>query len=163
MTSLIIIGLLFGTLFLLSFLTKRKFGVLGLGLAAGYLLALNWTGTLTPFIEKQGFTIAVPPLSIVVQSALILAPPLVLLAGGPTYSKLFWRIAGSLAFAALALAFLRASMGASLQLDGAGLTVYNALKQYESLIIVIGLVAAIIDMFFTRKAPSKDKDGKHKK
>lgn len=162
MTSLIVIGVLFGVLFLLSFLTKRKFGVLGLGLAAGSLLALHWTGTLTPFIEKQGITIAVPPLSIVVQSALILAPPMVLLAGGPTYSKMLWRVLGSLAFASLALAFLRASIGASLKLEGPGLTAYNYLKEYESLIIVIGLVAAIVDMFLTRKV-AKGKGDKHKK
>ncbi|HSE60754.1 MAG TPA: hypothetical protein VLA88_00500 [Candidatus Saccharimonadales bacterium] len=158
MTSLVVIGLLFGVLFLLSFLTRRRFGVLGLGLAAGSLLALHWTGTLTPFIEKQGFTLVVPPLSIVVQSALILAPPLVLLASGPTYSKMLWRLLGSLAFAALALAFLRSSIGSSLQLDGPGLTIYNHLKEYESLIIVAGLVAAIVDMFLTRKP--KGKDGK---
>lgn len=160
MSALVIVGLLFGALFLLSFLTKRRFGVLGLALAAGSLLALNWTDTLTPFLEKQGITLAVPPLSTVVQAALVLAPPLILLAGGPTYSKMIWRILGSLAFAALAIAFLKGSIGAALQLDGIGLTAYKFIDSYENIIIVVGLVAAIIDTFFTRRPAKKDKGHK---
>jgi hypothetical protein len=157
MSSLIVVGLLFAVLFLLSFLTKRRFGVLGLALAAGSLLGLNWTDTLTPFIEKQGVTLVAPPLSTVVQSALILGPPLILLAGGPTYSKLFWRIAGSLAFAALAIIFLLDTIGGALQLDGPGLEAYRFLHAYRSIIIVVGLIAAIVDVFFTRKPKGKDK------
>jgi hypothetical protein len=159
MTSLIVVGLLFGLLFLLSFLTKRRFGVLGLALAAGSLLGIHWTGTLTPFIEQQGVTLAVPPLSTVVNSVLILGPPLILLAGGPTYNKMFWRVAGSVGFAALAVTFLLDSIGGALQLDGTGLAVYKVWREYDSLIIVIGLVAALLDVFFTRK-PSRHKDKK---
>jgi hypothetical protein len=157
MSSLLVVGLLFIVLFLLSFLTKRRFGVLGLALAAGSLLGLNWTGTLTPFIEQQGVRLVAPPLATIVNSALILGPPLVLLAGGPTYSKMMWRFLGSLAFATLAIIFLLDSIGTALQIDGPGLATYKFLLTYKSIIIVIGLVAAIIDVFFTRRPKSKDK------
>jgi hypothetical protein len=155
MTSLVVVGLLFGLLFLLSFLTKRRFGVLGLALAAGSLLGAHWTGTLTPFLEQQGVTLVVPPLSTVVNAALVLAPPLILLAGGPTYNKMFWRIVGSLGFAALAVTFLLDSIGGALQLDGTGLVMYKVWRSYDSLIIVLGLVAALVDIIFTRKNKSK--------
>jgi hypothetical protein len=157
MSSLIVVGLLFTVLFLLSFLTKRRFGVLGLALAAGSLLGINWTGTLTPFIEQQGVKLVAPPLATIVNSVLILGPPLILLAGGPTYSKVLWRVFGSLAFATLSVVFLLDSIGTALQLDGAGLAAYKFLLTYKSIIIVIGLVAAIIDVFFTRKSKGKDK------
>jgi hypothetical protein len=159
MTSLIVVGLLFGLLFLLSFLTKRRFGVLGLALAAGALLGAHWTDTLTPFIEQQGVNLVIPPLSTVVYSVLVLAPPLMLLVGGPTYTKMFWRVAGSLGFALLAVTFLLDSIGGALQLDGTGLAVYKVWRHYDSLIIVIGLVASLLDVFFTRK-PSRHKDSK---
>jgi hypothetical protein len=151
MTSLVVGGLLVAILFLLSFLTKRRFGVLGLALAAGALLSTNWTSTLTPFIEQQGVTLVAPPLPVVVQSILIIGPPLILLAGGPTYNKMAWRIVGSLGFALLALAFLLDSLGVALNLDGAGLAAYRVLHQYQSLIIVVGLLGALLDVFFTRK------------
>jgi hypothetical protein len=157
MSSLFVVGLLFAVLFLLSFLTKRRFGVLGLALAAGSLLGLNWTGTLTPFIEQQGVKLVTPPLAAVVNSALILGPPIILLAGGPTYNKIIWRILGSLAFASLAIVFLLDTIGVALQLDGPGLATYKFLLTYKSIIIVAGLVAAIVDVFFTRKPKGRDK------
>jgi hypothetical protein len=86
---------------------------------------------------------------------LVLAPPLILLAGGPTYNKMFWRIVGSLGFAALAVTFLLDSIGGALQLDGTGLVMYKVWRSYDSLIIVLGLVAALVDIIFTRKNKSK--------
>ncbi len=157
MLSLAILLGLALALFSLAFFTKRRFGVLGLSLAAGALLSTNWTGTLTPFIEQQGVSLVVPPLSTVVAAALILAPPLLLLLGGPTYGALWPRLLGSLAFALLAMAFLRVVLGEALNLDGPGEQAYTLLKNYQSTIIVVGLVGAIVDIMFTRNKHGKDK------
>jgi hypothetical protein len=70
---------------------------------------------------------------------------------------MMWRFLGSLAFATLAIIFLLDSIGTALQIDGPGLATYKFLLTYKSIIIVIGLVAAIIDVFFTRRPKSKDK------
>jgi hypothetical protein len=157
MSSLIVVGLLFATLFAMAYITKRRFGVLGLALAAGSLLSANWADTLTPFIEQHGVTLVMPPLATVVQAGLTLAPPLLLMFGGPTYSKTLPRLAGSLAFAVLAVTFLVDSIGGSLQLDPTGQAAYRIVLDYRSLIIVVGLVAALVDILLTRRPKGKDK------
>ena len=97
-------------LFLLSFLTKRRFGVLGLALCAGMLLSTSWTNVLTPIVAEQGITLLSPPLQSVVAATLILLPPIVLLFSGPTYNKMAGRIVGSIAFTLLALVYYYKSM-----------------------------------------------------
>src|SRR5688572_734271 len=104
-TTIFLLGLL-ASLFFLSFLTKRRFGVLGLALAAGSVVSVNWTSTLTPLLEQQGLQVVSPPLVNVVAASLVLLPPLLLLFSGPTYNGLWLRIIGAAAFALLAFAFL---------------------------------------------------------
>lgn len=144
-------------LFTLAFLTKRRFGVLGLALAAGVLISSNWAALLTPFLEDQGLSVQFIPFSVFVQSTLILIPPLLLLIGGPTYEKTWGRLLGSLLFAVLAVIFLLQPLGDSLRLDGVSLEVYQWVSSKQNIIVVIGLILAVIDLLFAR---SKHK-GKH--
>lgn len=153
MSAILLVALLV-SLFGLAYVTRRRFGVLGLALAAGSLLSANWAGTLTPFLEQQGLTLTSPPLAIVVQSALILMPPLLLLFSGPAYREPWQRIAGALAFSLLAFAFLLTPFGSYVRLDQ-GQDIYNALKNYQSIIIVAGLILALGDILLTRKKHHK--------
>ena len=154
MSSLLVVVLLFVSLFAISFVTKRRFGVLGLALAAGALLSMHWATMLTPFLEQQGVVVAVPPLSALVQIALILAPPLVLMFSGPTYVKTGARIAGGVAFAALALTFLIDILRAILVVDGPSAEVLQFMHDNKSILVVAGLVIALVDVLFTRKPKS---------
>lgn len=143
-------------LFLLAFITKRRFGVLGLALAAGALLSANWASTLTPFVADLGVEITMPPLATLVAMALILLPPLILLFSGPTTDSTVVRVIGSAAFAVLAIAFLINPLGQALRLEGPSLAVYSYVKTYHSMFVVAGLVAAIADLLFVRAhAPKK--------
>lgn len=151
MASLIFFTLLLALLFCFSFFTKRRFGVLGLGLVAGSLLSTNWSDTLTPFIEQQGLVLVSPPLSSIVQTALVLLPPLILFLSGPSYSRAWPRLAGSIAFTLLAFTFLLQPIGVAVLLEGAGLEVYKFFHTYQSLIIVAGIVIALVDVLLTRK------------
>jgi hypothetical protein len=157
MISLVFLLGVLGLLFLMPFAANRRFGVLGLGLAAGSLLSTNWTGTVTPFIEQQGVVLVAPPLAIVVATALVLLPPTVLLLGGPSYAKMWQRIVGSLAFAVLGLAFLVDHLSLMLQLDSFGQVLINTVATYDSLIIVVGIIAALGDMLLTGKHSRKNK------
>lgn len=148
-TTIFLIGLLAG-LFLLSFLTKRRFGVLGLSLAAGAVISTNWTSTLTPLLEQQGVHIVSPPLGSLVAAALVLLPPALLLFSGPTYNGMWPRILGAAAFALLAFAFLLNTFGTSLQLDRTSLALYAFFSNSQSAIIIGGLIGAIVDVLFTR-------------
>lgn len=151
---MVLIGLL-GLLFLMPFATNRRFGVLGLALAAGSLLSANWTGTLTPFIEQQGVVVVAPPLGIIVAVALTLLPAMVLLFSGPSYHALWQRILGSLAFTFLAFAFLVDPLKLALQVEGLGLALVQLIDTYASIIIVAGMIAAVTDVLFTGRHKTK--------
>lgn len=133
-------------LFVLAFFTKRRFGVLGLALAAGAMLANLWVGKLTPVIAEAGVKLVAPPLHSVVSAALILAPALLLLFSGPTYKTKPWRIAGAAAFAVLAAALLLEPLGAALIIEGPGKQVYELFVQYRTVIITACLVLALLDL-----------------
>lgn len=151
---MLLIGIL-GLLFLMPFAANRRFGVLGLALAAGSLLSSNWTGTLTPFIEQQGVVIVAPPLGIIVATGLILAPAATLLFSGPSYHAMWQRIVGSLAFTLLALAFLVDPLKLALQLEGPGLGFISTVDKYASIVIVAGIIGAVVDILFTGRHKGK--------
>jgi hypothetical protein len=145
-TFLIAIGLLF----VLAYITKRRFGVLGLALAAGAILSAMWVGDLTPLVAQAGIIIVRPPLQSIVASALILAPAIVLLISGPKYTSGIQRTVGAIAFTALAIAFLLPSLGSALVVDGTGRGVYDFFVQYRTVIVTIGLLLAIGDLLVSK-------------
>lgn len=159
MGSFIAAVILFAALFFTDFITKRRFGMLGLALSAGALLSMHWAGTLTPFLESQGVTLVTPPLSALVQMALILAPPLILLFNGPVYGKMLPRVAGGLAFALLVMTYFADILAGILVLDGPSALVFQFLHDNKSLLVAAGITAAIADLLLTRK-PRHGKDGK---
>lgn len=151
MVAFVALAAIAAALFFASYITKRRFGILGLALAAGSLLSANWAGTLTPFLEGHGIYVTAPPLGSLVQIGLILAPPVLLLFGGPAYDKRMARAVGSLVFAILALTFLADILNSILVLASPGSTMLQFLHNYQSDIITAGLVLAITDMLFTHK------------
>jgi hypothetical protein len=148
----VIIVLLFGV----AYFTRRRFGVLGLALCAGYLLSTMWTAQVTPFIRDAGFEVVAPPLSSLVAVALVLLPAVILLFSGPTYSRSEGRLIGAGAFALLATAFLLGPLGSSLSLDSNGQTVYHFLIENKSLIITAAIGYALFDIL-TLRTPKRSK------
>lgn len=157
MTSVIVFLLLISTLFIVAYFTKRRYGVLGLALAAGSILSTLWVGDLTPIIAQAGFVLIKPPLESVVASLLILLPAMLLLTSGPAYHKAFQRVIGALLFSILATVLLLEPLGAALIIEGTGKEVYDFLTANRVIIITICLVAAVSDILFTKtpKIPSK--------
>lgn len=153
--ALVFLLVLLGLLFVLGFSTGRRFGVLGLALAAGALLSTYWAGTVTPFIQEQGIVLNSPPLRLVVQVALVILPPLVLLFSGPAYKSMWPRVGGALAFALLAFALLTPEIGAILQLDTLGLGFYGFFDDYRSIIIALGIIGAVADMLLLARPKGK--------
>ncbi|HYG83370.1 MAG TPA: hypothetical protein VD907_00645 [Verrucomicrobiae bacterium] len=158
--SLFFIILLAG-LFLFSFITKRRFGVLGLALAAGALISESWAATLTPAIEQQGIYVAAPPLEVLVRSVLLLLPPVILLFSGPMYTSKLWRFIGSLIFALLATTFLFNYFAATLQFDHTSAMFALVIETYRPYIVVAGLSLAVLDTFLLKtpkfKRPRREK------
>ena len=157
MSIVLILILIISILFAVTYITRRRFGVLGLALCAGYLLSSMWTADVTPWVEGAGFELLAPPLSSVVAATLVLLPPvLLLLFGGPTYNGPLLRLVGAAAFALLATSFLLGPLGSSLALDDTGMKIYQLLVDNKSFIITGTIGYALYDII-TMRASRKDR------
>lgn len=154
MTLVAVIIAIVATLFAMTYVTRRRFGVLGLALCAGYLISEMWTAQVTPFIRGAGFELLSPPLSSLVAAGLVLAPAVLLLFSGPTYTKRLQRLIGAGIFAVLATSFLLGPLGMALNLDptvdDTAFSIYTFLSDNTTLIITAGIVYALYDVLTMR-------------
>lgn len=144
-------------LFVLAYWTRRRFGVLGLALCAGWLLADMWAVQVTPYIQDAGLKLLSPPLTSVVEAALILLPAVLLLFSGPTYNSRILRIIGAAAFSLLATAFLLKPLGNSLSLDEMGTFYYGLLYDNKSIIITAAIAYALFDILMLKTPKHREK------
>ena len=146
-------------LFASAFIAKRRFGLLGLALAAGSLLSGIWSYEAGLIAGLVG--IPTGPLTVATTSAIIvLLPAVVLLFHGDTYKTLVGRIIGASLFTLLATAFLIEPLSHVLTLQGFGANVYKWLVDNRTMVIGAGLIAAVVDLFLTKPA---NLTGKHNK
>jgi len=160
MEIIIICILIAVVLFFAAFVTKRRFGLLGLALSAGSLLSGIWGYDIG--LAASGFGVPLTPITTAItMSIIVLLPPAILLFHGYSYKNQIARIAGAVMFTLLALAFLIEPLGRVLMPTGFGSDVYNWLVTYRTLIIGAGLIFAVIDLFLTKPAHFSDKKSKH--
>ncbi len=147
-------------LFVSAYITKRRFGLLGLALAAGSLLSVIWgfdAGLVAGF-----FSIPSGPLtSALISSLLVLLPAGLLLFHGSTYKTIIGRVIGASLFTLLAMAFLIEPLSHAVVVQGFGSNVYAWLVANRNMVEGVGLIAAIIDLFLTKPAHLSDK--RHKR
>lgn len=150
MNVVIILSIILAILFATVFLTKRRFGLLGLALAAGSILSNLWSHDLTPLIRQAGLEIVSPPLVSVVAAVLVLLPAVIVLFSSPANKKVLHRSIDAAAFAVMALAFLLPILGDALVLKEEGLQFYTLLTEYRAWVITGGVVYAIIDLLLAK-------------
>lgn len=160
MSFFIIVGIFTAVLFLASFLTKRRVGLLGLALAAGYVLAQLWTQDLTPLVASAGIEIIKPPLSSLVATILTLLPAVLLFFHGASTKGKVLRIVHSLVFAGLGVALLMEPLGAALVIDDQAKPVYDFLKQYNMIFITAGIALSVVDLMMG-KIRRREKEPRH--
>ncbi len=148
-------------LFISSYVTKRRFGLLGLALAAGSILSGLWGFDAGLVVSATGIFPNGPLTTAVVLSVIVLLPSVILLFHGYAYKTVVGRILGALLFTILALAFLVEPLGHALPLTGFGVDFYNWLVQNKDSIIGFGMTFAVIDLFFTKPAYIAEKKSKH--
>lgn len=156
MNVVIVILILVALLFALSFFTKRRFGVLGLALAAGAMLSKTWAPELTPYVRQAGVQLVAPPLESVVAASLVLLPAILLLFSGPTYHAMWQKLIGSAVFALLAISFLLEPLGGALVLTGDSQAVYEFLVHNRTWIITGGILYALFDLLMVRTPRHKE-------
>lgn len=137
-------------LFVSAFISKRRFGLLGLALTAGATLSRLWSYDAGLVVAATGLLPDGVFTQAIVQSAVVLLPPFLLLFHGYTYKHGLGRIIGSLLFTVLALAFLVEPLEYALPLSGQGADIYIMFKQYKDIVISIGVSLAVADLFLTR-------------
>lgn len=147
-------------LFAGSFISKRRFGLLGLALTAGATLSTIWSHEAGLVVVATGVVPDTVITQAATQSLVVLLPAILLLFHGYAYKNMFSRIIGSLLFTVLALAFLVEPVGFALPLDGVGNMVYQTIKDYKDVIISVGVILAVVDLFFTKPAHLAEKSGK---
>jgi hypothetical protein len=141
-------------LFAVAFATRRRFGLLGLALAAGSILSSLWGFDASLVVSSMGIFPSGALTNAITLSLIVLLPSILLLFHGHSYKDFISRVIGSLMFAALALAFIVQPLGGVLSLDGTGLNVCRWLIQYKDVIISVGLILAVVDILFTKPAAS---------
>lgn len=145
MLTFIILGGALGLLFLLAFVMKRRFGVLGLALAAGSLLSAYWTDAVGAFLEGQGVELVAPPLASVVAISLALLPALLLVFSGPAYHNKMQRIIGSLLFAAMAFLVVLPALTSIFVVEASAESTVQLLTQYRTSILAALIAYAVLD------------------
>lgn len=161
MVATVFIGLAL-VLFTLSFLSRRRFGLLGLALAAGATLSTMWSYDAGLVISSTGLVPDGPITNAVALSLVVLLPTIVLLFHGYAYKDMFSRIIGSLMFTVLAFAFLLEPIGFALPLEGASAQLYHQALNYKDIVISVGVILAVVDLFFTKPAHLAEKSSKKK-
>lgn len=152
MIPILVFAALALVLFAGAFISKRRFGLLGLALTAGATLSTIWSYDAGLVVSSTGLVPEGVITQAVTQSLVVLLPAILLLFHGYTYKNVVGRIMGSVLFAVLALAFLVEPIGYALPLEGIGADVYGFLNNYKEVIISIGVILAIADLFFTKPA-----------
>lgn len=164
MTALAILAALFIILFIGAFISKRHFGLLGLALTAGATISVIWADTAGLLVSGTGLVPDGPITDAAILSLIVLLPAILLLFHGYSYKHILPRVLGSFLFASLAIAFLIEPVGHVLPLEGIGTQVYNQIITYRDAIVSIGVVLAVVDIFFTKPAHIAEKEAKkHKK
>lgn len=144
-------------LFVSAFLSKRRFGVLGLGLTAGATISSIWSVNAGFVVSLTGFVQEGPIVNAIAQSALILIPAALFMFHGYTYKHSFGRVLGSLLFTLLAAAFLVGPIGATLTLTGPVSGVYRWLVSNRELILGIGVAFVVVDFLFAKTVHKSEK------
>jgi len=144
-------------LFVLAFIARRRFGLLGLALAAGSLLSGIWEYEVELMASGLGVQSG-PVTSAVILSLITMLPAGVLLLHGYAYKSLVGRLVGASMFTLLALAFLIEPLGHILILQGPGADLYGWLVYNRTFIIGAGLIFAVLDLFLTKPVQKSSKD-----
>ncbi|MEO6109695.1 MAG: hypothetical protein ABIP50_01630 [Candidatus Saccharimonadales bacterium] len=154
---IIIFAVLAAALFVGAFLSRRRFGLLGLALTAGATVSGIWGYDAGLVVSSTGLVPEGPLTNAIALSLVVLLPAAILLFHGYTYKNALPRVIGALLFTMLALAFLVDPLGFVLPQDGWAGIVYRWFVDWKELIISVGVVFAVIDLFFTKPA-KKEKD-----
>lgn len=141
----VVLGVIVLVLWVLGFISRRRFGVLGLALAAGALMSMLWSSELIGLVEQANLTLASVSTAGLVSAALVLLPAFLLLFSGPAYRSKKGRAVGATLFAVFATVLIVEPFSSALVLDSVSRSVFDEVAQYQVQIATAGVVIALVD------------------
>ena len=160
MSDLVICIVVVLAIFSLAYMTKRRFGLLGLALAAGSIMSNVWAYEAGLIAGALGFPLNLLT-STIILAVITLLPAGLLLSRAKTYKTNLGRLAGAALFTIVAVAFLIEPFSRIFILQGSAGQFYQQLLGYKDLIIGVGLIVAILDLFFAKTTESSEKKHEH--
>ena len=159
MSVVVLFGVIIVAIFLLAFVSGRRFGPLVLALAAGAMLAGFWSEWLAVLIGGLGVGVPGLPSGVLATIIITIAPLCLLLLGGPKYQKKYERALAAVMVALVTAALLVKPFGQFMTLDGDALMIYKVLHEWWQVVVTSGLLAGLVDIFMlhTVKAPLNKK------
>lgn len=159
---MILVGVAIG-LFLAAFITKRRFGVLGLGLAAGVVLAQYSAGFVAEQLRTYHIGFGVDSYQALAAIIVTVLPAIFLLAGGPIYTGRHSSMIGAVGFAIFGTALIVGPFSTlAPAADRAARDVMVMIMNRQSFIIISGIVLALVDIFMIHSSAAKhQKASKH--
>jgi hypothetical protein len=148
-------------LWLLAFMTKRRFGILGLALTAGAYLSSLWSRDMVTLLDSLGLSFATLSTAGFVAIAIVLLPAFLLLFSGPSYKTTHARIVGATLFTILAVTLIAVPLERAIPLDGAGRFLFELIDRYSVYVITGGVILSLLDVLGIHAARSHNKKGKH--
>lgn len=161
MSVAILFGVIVAVIFAAAFVSSRRFGLLALALAAGFLLAEWWSSWLAGVLDGFGIALDWLPNGVIAVLLLLLAPLFALLVGGPKYHNRYMKIVSAAGIAFLAAALLVVPLGKFMLLDGQALALYKMFAGAWRYIATAGLVLGVLDLFLAHTAKSGSGSKKH--
>ncbi len=146
MTFLIVLGIYGGGLAVIFYLLGRRFGLAGLSLAAGSLLADIWAVPIAQYFASEGVMLEAPPISSIAAISIILVVALVVAIKTPKAHGIMTRLVNSVAFSLLALAVTYQWFKAAVVLDEASLPYVQMIEPHLPNIITVLLIFALVDV-----------------
>ncbi|HPF30974.1 MAG TPA: hypothetical protein PLO25_01515 [Candidatus Saccharibacteria bacterium] len=147
-------------LFVSAYISRRRFGLLGLALSAGYILSDLWqydAGIIAGIIGISNSTYS----SALILSAITLLPAVLLLFHGYAYRTFIGRLIGASLFTLLALTFLIDPLSHMIAIKDDVSSIYSWLVNNREVIIGSGLTVSVIDLFMTKPVHLADKKRRH--
>lgn len=163
MISLVILGGIAALLWVLAFLSKRRFGLLGLALTAGATVSSLWSYDAGLLLASLGLVPEGPITDAAVLSAITLLPAILLLFHGHVHHRLIGRVFGATFFVLMAMALLVEPIGVGLPVTGVGAQLYSWLQQYSGVIISAGVILSVFDLLLVKVHKPAEKSDKKKK
>lgn len=159
---LVMLAVVFFCLFVAAFLSKRRFGTLGLGLAAGALLASELSRDVAVWLQQYNVSLMDFPSVSFAAMLLTVLPALVLLVSGPTYGSKKTAFLGALAFALMGTMLLTGPISTGypiMDVDTARL--FNFTATYQSYLVAAGVILAVVDSWLTHNFKPLSSKKKH--